>query len=763
MKSRRSIWKLLLATAAIAGCDANVDGWVKQDPDTPPDDVARALEALPNATVLDWTKDHLPTYVVGEMARIGAMNSDDAATSEAALRPFIAPVVKPFRLTPDMMKLHDMSIDDQGDRHFRYQQTFNGLPVIGGDMIVHVDVKGSIYAVNGTARGDISNSLGAGNLSIANAMTKIASDIRFMGMQTSNINTVYIETDDGVMHKAYETTVTGQRGLDPVRDKVYVDLDSGAIVADYPQIFFAESRKVYSAGNGTSLPGTLKRSEGQAATSDTDVNGAYDGTGNTWAAYHEHFGRDSYDNAGAALISTVHYDQNYCNAYWDGSTQMVYGDGDPSSNCAPLARAQDVTGHELTHAVTQFTSGLNYSGESGGMNESMSDIFGAFVETWVKSGSNGTLTPDSNTWLVGEDVIPPALRWMCDPAKDGQSADYYSSSIGNLDVHYSSGLGNLAFCLLSQGGTHPRGKSNIPVPGIGMDKAIRIMYQAQTHILTSTSKYANERTAMQQAAQQLGYDQATQDAVGCAWAAVGVGTAPSTCGGGGGGGSGSGSGSGGGGGGGGTGVLTNGVAVTGISGATGSDQYWTLAVPAGQSTLTFTTSGGTGDVDLYVQVGTQPTKSSYTCRPYINGNAETCTITNPAAGTWYVMLDGYAAYSGVSLKGTYSSSGGGGGGDPYLTNGVAVTGISGSTSQNQYWRITTPAGKKLTVKISGGTGDADLYTRFASRPTTSTYSCRPYYVGNNESCTTSSTQAGDYYVMIRGYQAFTGVSLVASY
>jgi vibriolysin len=395
----------------------------------------------------------------------------------------------------------------------------------------------------------------------------------------------------------------------------------------------------------------------------------------------------------------------------------------------------------------------------------MSDIFGAFVETYVKSGSNGTLTPDANTWLVGEQVIAPALRWMCDPAKDGASADYYSSSVGNLDVHYSSGLGNLAFCLLSQGGTHPRGKSNIPVTGIGMDKAIRIMYEAQTNILTSTAKFANVRTAMEQAATNLGYDQATKDSVSCAWAAIGVGTAPSTCGGtGGGGGSGSGSGSGGGGGGGTGGVLTNNVPVSGLSGATGAQQFWQLTVPAGQTSLTFTTSGGTGDVDMYVQIGSKPTTSTYQCRPYINGNSETCTFSNPAAGTYWVMLNGYATYSGVTLKGAYSSSGGGGGtGDPYLTDNVAVTGISGATSSNQYWRITTPAGKTLKISISSGTGDADLYTRFGSRPTTATYSCRPYLTGNTESCTTSSTQAGDYYVMIRGYQTFSGVRLIASY
>src|SRR6185437_13664867 len=119
----------------------------------------------------------------------------------------------------------------------------------------------------------------------------------------------------------------------------------------------------------------------------------------------------------------------------------------------------------------------------------------------------------TNTWLVGEDIITGGLRMMCDPAADGASKDYWTSSVGSVDVHYSSGIGNLAFCLMSKGGTHPRGKSTVNVPGIGMDKAIRIFYKANADILTSSAKYANVRTATEQAAQQLGYDAATQAAV----------------------------------------------------------------------------------------------------------------------------------------------------------------------------------------------------------------------------------------------------------
>ena len=748
-----------LVAAALSACGPTTPDSQPDDPPTPddttkddgiPQDVSFALAQLPEAQVLAYTNDGLPTYIVGEMAKITANQTDDAAAAEAALAPALPAVLAPFRLRTTDLVLRKINVDEGGGRHFRYNQKFNGLDVIGGDLIVHVDVKGAVHSVNGTARGGIPMSLGAGGMSDSTARAAIAADPRFAGMTTSATRMVYIQTADGVMHKAFEGVVEGSRGADPARDKVYVDIDSGAIVADYPQIHFAENRKVYSANNGTSTPGTLKRSEGQAATSDVDVNAAYDGTGDAYEAYKNFFNRDSYDNAGAVLISTVHFDQNYCNAYWDG-TQMVYGDGDPSSNCAPLARSVDVTAHELTHAVTERESGLIYSGESGGMNEAMSDIFGAFVEAWTDGGKNGTLAVSTDTFLVGEDILPPALRFMCNPAQDGASADVWSSGVGNLDVHYSSGLGNLAFCLLTKGGTHPTGKTTITVPGIGMDKAIRIFYKAQVDLLTSSSNYAAVRTATEQAATALGYDAATKDAVSCAWAAIKVGgAAPTSCGGGGGGG-------------GGDVTLTNGTPVTGIGGSTGDQKFFKLAVPAGQTSVTFTISGGSGDADLYVQATNKPSLTSYLCRPYKTGNAETCTVTNPAAGDYWVLLNAYATYSGVSLTGSYTGGGGGGGGDPFLTNGTAVNGLTGATGATQFFRITTPAGKTLSVRLSGGSGDADLYTRFGSRPTTTTYACRPYLTGNTETCTQASTQAGDYYVMLRGYAAYSGASIVASF
>ena len=754
MRKCRPSVSLIASSLAFAGCVANAPspGEDKVDPSGPPSDVQSALEALPDATVLLYTQDGLPMYIVGELAKVGQMQTDDAAQADALLRPALPPIMKAFRMDEANLALRLMNTDENGHRHFRYTQNHNGVPVIGGDLVVHVDIKGAVYSVNGTARGDIEAALGANPIAASAATSAIRGDARFTGLTVTPQRVVYIQADDGSLHKAYEQVAEGMRGQSPARDKVYVDQDSGEIIAVHPQIHFAMNRRVYSANNGTSTPGTLRRSEGQAATTDVDVNAAYDNTGSTWETYKFFFNRDSYNNNGATLSSTVHYSNNYCNAYWDGS-QMVYGDGSASQGCKPLARSLDVTGHELTHGVTQYESNLTYSGEPGGINEAMSDIFGTLVEAYVAGGKTGNLTITSNTWLLGEDVITGGLRHMCDPAKDGVSKDYWTSSTGSVDVHYSSGIANLVFCLLSKGGTHPRGKSNIPVAAIGMEKAARIFYKAQTDILTSSSKYAALRTAAEQAATALGYDQATKDAVSCAFAAVGVGTAPTTCGGSGGGG----------GGGGGTTVLTNGVPKTGLSDAAGGQAMFSIAVPTGQTSLTIAITGGTGDADLYVQSGSAPTTTTYQCRPYKDGNVETCTFSPPSAGTYYVMLHAYTAYSGVSLTATYSATGGGGGGDPYLNNGQAVTNISGAAGSATYWRVAPGAGKTLSVRISGGTGDADLYTRQGARPTTSTYACRPYLNGNTETCTTTGTVAGDYYVMVRGYSAYSGLQLIASY
>ena len=295
-------------------------------------------------------------------------------------------------------------------------------------------------------------------------------------------------------------------------------------------------------------------------------------------------------------------------------------------------------------------------------------------------------------------------------------------------------------------------------------------------------------------------------------------------------------------------VLCNGVAATGLSAAAGgATATYTLVVPAGATNLTFVTAGGTGDADLYVKFGSAPTTSSYDCRPYVGGNAETCTIANAQAGTYYVVLRAYSAFSGVSLTASYSSGGSnivpvanfsfvasgltatftdsstdadgtivarawnfgdgttssatnpsktyaaagtytvsltvtdnagatqtrtapvavyaGGCGGTMLCNGVAVSGLgAGSGLTTATYTLAVPAGAtNLTFVTSGGTGDADLYVKFGSAPTASSFDCRPYVGGNAETCTIANVQAGTYYVVLRAFSTFSGVSLQGSY
>jgi hypothetical protein len=206
-------------------------------------------------------------------------------------------------------------------------------------------------------------------------------------------------------------------------------------------------------------------------------------------------------------------------------------------------------------------------------------------------------------------------------------------------------------------------------------------------------------------------------------------------------------------------VLQNGVPV-GISGTLGSQQFWTMSVPSGASNLQFQMSGGTGDADLYVRFGSAPTMTVYDCRPFASGNNETCNFPSPAVGTWHVMVVGDDPYSGATLVGSYQTGGSGN----VLQNGVPVSNLAGGLGSQQFWTMPVPSGaSNLQFQMSGGTGDADLYVRFGSAPTMTTYDCRPFASGNNETCTFASPAAGTWHVMVVGDDPYSGMTLVGSY
>ncbi len=234
------------------------------------------------------------------------------------------------------------------------------------------------------------------------------------------------------------------------------------------------------------------------------------------------FDRSGFDDDFGATNSTVHYVRSrdfYINAFWNGR-QLVYGKGD-NKTASDLSGALDVIAHEFSHALTEKTSKLIYRNESGALNEAFSDIMGTYFEYLIQ--------PDQFDWKLGEDVWTPneegdALRYMNDPAKDKSSRDHYSTRYtgfgDNGGVHINSGIANLAFYLLSEGGSHPRRSDDISVNGVGIEKAIQIFYKAFTEFLSPSAKFQDARDATVYVALLESVDLAKE--VHKAWLAVGV-------------------------------------------------------------------------------------------------------------------------------------------------------------------------------------------------------------------------------------------------
>ena len=293
--------------------------------------------------------------------------------------------------------------------------------------------------------------------------------------------------------------------------------------------------KTYNLNRGSSGTGTLFSGAddvwGNGSPSNTETAGAdaHYGAALTWDYYKNVHGRSGIRGDGVGAYSRVHYGNNYVNAFWsDSCFCMTYGDG--SGNTHPLTSI-DVAGHEMTHGVTSNTAGLVYSGESGGLNEATSDIFGSTVEFYANNSS------DVGDYLIGEEIDingdGSPLRYMDKPSKDGASKDSWSSGLGGVDVHYSSGPANHFFYLLSEGSgtktingvTYNSATSDgLPVTGIGRDKAEKIWFRALTTKFTSNTNYAGARTGTLAATGELyGTDSAEYKAVQDAWAGINVG------------------------------------------------------------------------------------------------------------------------------------------------------------------------------------------------------------------------------------------------
>jgi len=465
----------------------------------------------------------------------------------------------------EKLVVKDVTQDADGTTHTRYERTYSGLPVLGGDLVVHA--KSGRLTVSKAAKADLTLSDITPNVSSATVKAKALASAAEAGGEKAELDgaprlVVWAAGAKPVL--AWEAVVGGfQDDGTPSELHVITDADSGKAVFHYQGIETGTGtgqfngtvplsttlsgstyqlvdgdragHKTYDLNQGTSGTGTLFTDDndvwgdGTASNRQTAGVDVAFGAAATWDYYKDVFGRNGIRNDGVAAYSRAHYGNNYVNAFWsDTCFCMTYGDG--SGNTHPLT-ALDVAAHEMSHGVTAATAGLTYSGESGGLNEATSDIFAAAVEF------HENLPADVPDYMVGEKIDingnGTPLRYMDKPSKDGASRDYWSSTLGSVDVHYSSGPANHLFYLLSEGSGAKTVNGvaydsptydGVPVAGIGIDNAQKVWYRALTTYMTSSTNYAGARTATLQAAADLfGAYSPTYLAVADAWAAINVG------------------------------------------------------------------------------------------------------------------------------------------------------------------------------------------------------------------------------------------------
>ncbi|KAB1143633.1 peptidase M4 [Streptomyces luteolifulvus] len=471
----------------------------------------------------------------------------------------------------EKLVVKDVVKDADGAVHTRYERTYAGLPVLGGDLIVHQSASGATRSVTKAVKATIKVASVTPQIAAAKAEKQALTAAKSAGSEQPAADRAprkVIWAGDGKPTLAYETVVGGlQDDGTPNELHVITDAATGKKLYEYQGIETGTGKSLYSGTVGlnttksgstyqlydttrgghktynkkhssSSSAGTLFTDAddvwgtGAASSSTADQTAAVDaayGAATTWDFYKSAFGRSGIKNNGVAAYSRVHYGNAYVNAFWDDDCFcMTYGDGEGNVN--PLT-SLDVAGHEMSHGVTSNTAGLEYSGESGGLNEATSDIFGTGVEFYANNSN------DVGDYLIGEEIDingdGTPLRYMDKPSKDGGSADNWSSSVGNLDVHYSSGVANHFFYLLAEGSgakTINGVSYNSPtsngstVTGIGRAKALQIWYKALTTYFTSTTNYKAARTGTLSAAAALyGSGSTEYKAVAAAWSAVNVG------------------------------------------------------------------------------------------------------------------------------------------------------------------------------------------------------------------------------------------------
>jgi Zn-dependent metalloprotease len=482
------------------------------------------------------------------------------APAVAAEQSKVAEAARALGLGPGQaLQVKGVVTDRDGTRHVRYERTFKGLPVIGGDLVVERTAAGATRSVHWNAVKSVEVSTSP---KLSQGQARSAA-----GAGSTAGPTLVVYAADSGPRLAYDVVTEGVRAdQTPSRLHTIVDATNGATLDRYDDIVEGTGASQYS---GTVTLGTtpsagsylLKDSVGNYT---TDLNGATTGTGtqfsdadDVWgngsvtsrqtAAVDAHYGaektfdyykdvqgRNGIWDTGVGARSRVHYGNAYNNAFWDG-TQMTYGDG--AGNTKPLT-AIDVAGHEMSHGVTENTAGLVYRGDAGGLNEATSDIFGTAVEFYAGSAA------DPGDYLIGEKIDingnGTPLRYMDKPSKDGRSQDCWTTSTRNLDPHYSSGPLNHWFFLASEGSgartvngvayNSPTCGGAAAVTGAGRTNIEKVWYRTLSTKLTSRSDYKAAREGAIASAKELyGAGSPTCVAVKSAFDAIAVPAGAQTC------------------------------------------------------------------------------------------------------------------------------------------------------------------------------------------------------------------------------------------
>jgi Zn-dependent metalloprotease len=462
----------------------------------------------------------------GEVRFIGASKDNpidrpaglaENASPEAAARAHLAKLGQLFGIDDQANELRAEGSQelDGGRANTHFQQVHEGVPVLGGELNTQVDDANNLLVATGEVLPQTSLKTEPGveaQEAQEAALAKIAKDrkLEVGGVEATEPELwIYDPSLLGgpgpdVTRLVWRMEVTPAQGIVDFRELVLVDAQSSAVVLNFDQIHNARNRNTHTANNGTTLPGTLVCNESNPTCSggDSDAVGAHRYAGETYDFYSANHNRDSLNNAGMTLISTVHYSSNFQNAFWNGQ-QMVYGDG---------FAVDDVVGHELTHGVTDFESSLFYYYQSGAINESFSDLWGEFIDLSNTTGPDTAATK----WRIGEDLpgfVGTGFRDMENPSTFGDpdrmlSPNYFAGAndedanggdADNGGVHINSGVNNKAGYLLTDGGTF-NGKT---VTALGITKVAKIYYEAQANLLTSASDYQDLHANLQQACTNL--------------------------------------------------------------------------------------------------------------------------------------------------------------------------------------------------------------------------------------------------------------------